>query len=144
MDQPLQISFLAVVVATVANFFFGFLWYTPLFGKAWARELKFDMSGTPKKGEMARGLIFSLIGNFLLAFVLAHNNAAWGFVPEMKDASSVSTIANSAIFTWLGFYLPVDLNRVSWERASWKLFGINTVYHLLSLVIAAAILTLMS
>jgi hypothetical protein len=144
MDQPLQISFVAVVVATIANFFFGFLWYTPLFGKVWARELKFDMSGTPKKGEMARGLIFSLIGNFLLAFVLAHNNAAWGFVPEMKDSSSVSTIATSAIFTWLGFFLPVDLNRVSWERASWKLFAINTVYHLLSLVIAAAILTFMS
>jgi hypothetical protein len=144
MDQPLQISFLAVVVATIANFFFGFLWYTPLFGKAWARELKFDMNGTPGKGEMVRGLIFSLIGNFLLAFVLAHNNAAWGFVPEMKGASPVGIIANSAIFTWLGFYLPVDLNRVSWERASWKLFGINTVYHLLSLVIAASILTFMS
>jgi hypothetical protein len=144
MDQPLQISFLAVVVATIANFFFGFLWYTPLFGKAWARELKFDMNGTPGKGEMARGLIFSLIGNFLLAFVLAHNNAAWGFVPEMKGTSPVGIIANSAIFTWLGFYLPVDLNRVSWERASWKLFGINTVYHFLSLVIAAAIVTFMS
>lgn len=144
MEQPLQISFMAVIVATIANFFFGFLWYTPLFGKAWAKELNFDMSRTPQKGEMARGLIFSLIGNFLLAFVLAHNNAAWGFVPEMKNASSASIIANSSIFTWLGFYLPVDLNRVSWERASWKLFFINTVYHLLSLVIAAAILTLVS
>jgi len=144
MEQPLHISYLAVIVATIANFFFGFLWYTPLFGKAWARELNFDTRGTPKKGEMARGLIFSLIGNFLLAFVLAHNNAAWGYVPEMKGASAGSIIANSAIFTWLGFYLPVDLNRVSWERASWKLFGINTVYHLLSLGIATTILTLMS
>ena len=144
MEQPLHISYVAVIVATIANFFFGFLWYTPLFGKAWARELNFNTSGTPKKGEMARGLIFSLIGNFLLAFVLAHDNAAWGFVPEMKGASTGSIIANSAIFTWLGFYLPVDLNRVSWERASWKLFGINTTYHLLSLVIAATILTLMS
>ncbi|MGC3943578.1 MAG: DUF1761 domain-containing protein [Chryseolinea sp.] len=84
MEQPLHISYMAVIVATIANFFFGFLWYTPLFGKAWAKELNFDTSGTPRKGEMARGLIFSLIGNFLLAFVLAHNNAAWGFVPEMK------------------------------------------------------------
>lgn len=144
MEQSLQISITAVLVATIVNFFFGFLWYTPLFGSAWARELKFDRTVAPGKGEMARGLIFSLIGNFLLAFVLAHNNAAWAFVPEMKGASAGSIIANSAIFTWLGFYLPVDLNRVSWERASWKLFGINTVYHLLSLVIAATILTLMS
>lgn len=144
MEQSLQISITAVLVATIVNFFFGFLWYTPLFGNAWARELKFDRTVPPGKGEMVRGLIFSLIGNFLLAFVLAHNNAAWAFVPEMKGTSAGSIIANSAIFTWLGFYLPVDLNRVSWERASWKLFGINTVYHLLSLVIAATILTLMS
>jgi len=144
MEQSLHISLAAVIVATIANFFFGFLWYTPLFGKAWANELKFDRTTPPQKGEMVRGLIFSLIGNFLLAFVLAHNNAAWGFVPDMKGASPASIIANSAIFTWLGFYLPVDLNRISWERASWKLFGINTVYHLLSLVIAATILTIMS
>ena len=141
--EPLQISITAVLVATIANFIFGFLWYTPLFGKAWARELKVDTTLKPRPGELARGLIFGLIGNFLLAFVLAHNNAAWGFVPEMKLASKGAIIANSAIFTWLGFYLPVDLNRVSWERASWRLFAINTVYHLLSLVIAATILTLM-
>ena len=144
MEQHLHVSVIAVLVATIANFFFGFLWYTPLFGKAWAKELKFDTTVPPQKGEMIRGLVFSLIGNFLLAFVLAHNNAAWGFVPEMQNAPAISIIANSAIFTWLGFYLPVDLNRVSWERASWKLFGINTVYHLLSLFIASTILTVMS
>lgn len=144
MDQSIHISFVAVVIATIANFIFGFLWYTPLFGKAWAKELNMNVNGTPAKGEIARGLVFSLLGNFLLAFVLAHNNAAWGFVPEMKGAPATSVIGNSAFFTWLGFYLPVDLNRVSWERASWKLFAINTVYHFLSLVIAAAILTLMA
>lgn len=143
MEQPLQISIGAVAVATIANFFFGFLWYTPLFGKVWAHELKVDTSIEPRKCEMVRGLLFSVLGNFLLAFVLAHNNAAWSYVPGMKDASTFSIIANSSLFTWLGFYLPVDLNRVSWERASWKLFGINTVYHLLSLVIAVTILALM-
>lgn len=144
MEEQLQVNMGAVAVATIANFFFGFLWYTPLFGKVWARELKVDTTVKPRKGEMARGLLFSFAGNFLLAYVLGHNNAAWSYVPEMKNASPFSVIASSSVFTWLGFYLPVDLNRVSWERASWKLFGINTVYHLLCLVIAATILTLMS
>ena len=35
----------AVLIAVVANFILGFLWYTPLFGKAWAKEMGFDMSG---------------------------------------------------------------------------------------------------
>jgi hypothetical protein len=50
---------------------------------------------------------------------------------------------SSSIFTWLGFYLPTDLGSVAWERKSWKLFAINTGYHLLMLVIAATILTYM-
>jgi len=57
--------------------------------------------------------------------------------------SPVGSILNASLFTWLGFYLPVDLNAVAWEKKSWKLFAINTSYHLLMLVIAATILTLM-
>jgi hypothetical protein len=50
---------------------------------------------------------------------------------------------SAAFFTWLGFYLPVDLNRVAWEMKSWKLFFINTGYHLVALVVAAFILVMM-
>lgn len=144
MEEDININYTAIIVATIANFIFGFLWYTPLFGKAWARELKFDTSIKPKASVMMRGMIFGIIGNFFLAFVLAHNNAAWSYVPGMKGIAASTIVANSAIFTWLGFFLPVDLSRVAWEGASWRLFGINTAYHLLSLVIAATILTLMS
>jgi Protein of unknown function (DUF1761) len=55
----------------------------------------------------------------------------------------MASIAQAAIFTWLGFYLPIDLNTVAWEKKSLKLLAINTSYHLLSLVVAAAILTYM-
>jgi hypothetical protein len=141
--ETIQINFTAVLVAVVANFFLGFLWYTPLFGKAWAKEVGIDFSSKPAKGELARGMITMVIGNFLMAFVFAHNMAAWGFVPEMMGASAISTILNSAIFTWLGFYLPVDISVVAWERKSWKLFAINTSYHLMMLLVAATILTYM-
>ncbi len=139
----LEINYLAVVVATVANFFFGFLWYTPLFGKAWAKELGITVTGPPPAGALAKGMIMNVIGNFLMAYVFAHNNAAWGFVPGMSEASNLDIILSSGIFTWLGFYMPVDLNRVAWEQKSWKLFFINTTYHLGSTLIAATILTLM-
>ena len=92
---------------------------------------------------MARGMIMNVIGNFLLAYVFAHNIAAWSFVPDMENTSAASTIVSSAIFTWLGFFVPVDLNAVAWERKSWKLFSINAGYHLASLFVAATILTLM-
>jgi len=137
------INYTAVVVATIANFFFGFLWYTPLFGKAWAKELGIVVTGKPPAGALAKGLIMNVIGNFLMAYVYAHNQAAWTFVPGMAEMSSSGIILSSAIFTWLGFYLPTDLNTVAWENKSWKFFAINAGYHLGMVLIAATILTIM-
>lgn len=141
--EELHINFVAILVAVVANFFLGFLWYTPLFGKAWARELGLDTSKKPTSGQMAKGMIIMVIGNFFLAFVLAHNIAAWTYVPGTAEMSKFSNIMSAAGFTWLGFYLPVDLGVVAWESKSWKLFGINTSYHFFMLLVAASILTLM-
>jgi hypothetical protein len=141
--EELNINIVAILVAVVANFIFGFIWYTPLFGRAWGKEMGYDSNVKPPASELAKGMIFMLIGNFLMAWVFAHNMAAWSFVPGANQMSPVATILNSAIFTWLGFYLPVDLGAVAWERKSWKLFAINTGYHLLMLVIAATILTYM-
>ena len=88
-------------------------------------------------------MIFMVIGNFFLAYVLAHNIAAWSYVPGATEMSTVSNIMSSTIFTWLGFYLPVDIGVVTWEKKSWKLFGINTGYHFMMLLVASVILTLM-
>ena len=139
--MEMHINMIAVLVAVVANFILGFIWYTPLFGKAWAKENGFDTSIKPKPGEMAKGMIFMVIGNFLMAFVFAHNIMAWSYVPGSTEMSMVSKVMSSTIFTWLGFYVPVDLSAVAWERKSWKLFGINTGYHFMMLLVAAVILT---
>jgi hypothetical protein len=140
--MELQINYAAILVAVVVNFFIGFIWYTPLFGKAWAKEMGFDTSVKPASGQLAKGLIIMVIGNFLMAYVFAHNIAAWTFVPGTDEMGATGTILNSAIFTWLGFFVPLDLNRIAWEQKSWKLFAINSGYHLLILLVAATILTL--
>jgi len=136
----MNINFMAILVAVVANFVLGFLWYTPLFGKAWAKEMKMDTSRKPTSGELAKGMTFMVIGNFFMAFAFSHNIAAWSYVPGINEMSTMSNILNAAGFTWLGFYFPVDLGTVAWEGKSWKLFGINTVYHFLTLLVAAVII----
>lgn len=141
--EELSINYIAILVAVVANFFLGFVWYTPLFGKAWAKEMGFDTTIKPSGGQMAKGMIFMVIGNFLMAYVFAHNIAAWSFVPGIDELGDIGNIMNSAIFTWLGFYLPVDIGVVTWEQKSWKLFWINTGYHLVMLLVAATILVYM-
>jgi len=82
-----------------------------------------------------------IIGNFLFAWVLAHNIAAWGFVPGAAQMGLLSSALCAAIFTWLGFYLPGQLGATVWEKNSWKLFAINTGYSLASLLVVALILT---
>lgn len=143
--EELHINIVAIMIAVVANFVFGFLWYTPLFGKAWAKEMGIDLSTGPKPtaAEMGKGLTLMIIGCFLMAYVFASNMGAWSYVPGTQEMSKPVTILNASFFTWLGFYLPVDLNRVAWEKASMKLFAINTGYHFLSLLIAAIILVYM-
>lgn len=143
MEGSIQINFVAIAVAVVANFILGFLWYTPLFGKRWGKEMGYDMNNKPKTSDFIKGMLFMVIGNFLLAFVLSHNMAAWSFVPETKTMTPMANVMSASIFTWLGFYFPGDLGSVAWERKSWTLFFINTGYHLASLFVVASILTFM-
>lgn len=139
----MAINFVAIAVCVVANFLLGFLWYTPLFGKAWAKEMGFSTDKQPEKKDFIKGILFNILGNFLLAWVYASNMGAWTFVPGMQEMSPTLIIANSAFFTWLGFYVPGYLSQLSWEGKSIKLIAINAGYHLLSLVFASIILTLM-
>lgn len=141
-----HLNYGAIAIAVVANFIFGFLWYTPLFGKAWAKELGFDTSVKPPASALIKGMVIMIIGNFLMAFVFSHNIKAWDPLSWGQEASAVPDAMNAtmaAIFTWLGFYLPSDLNTVAWENRSWKLFFINTGYHFFSVLIAAMILVFM-
>lgn len=144
MDD-LNISMLAIGIAVVANFIFGFLWYTPLFGKVWAKEMGFNPNPSVEEkkammGLMVKGMMVMVIGNFFLAYVLSHNIAAWDYVPGMNQMSKTGQALNAALFTWLGFFLPTDVGTIFWEKRSFKLFLINTGNHLASLVLVSFII----
>ena len=138
--MDISINYLAVGIAVVANFVLGWLWYGPIFGKPWAAEMGMDINQKPETGVMARGMIFMVIGNFLMAYVLAHNIFAWSLVPGMEENSSVMTAIMTALFTWLGFYVPTHLGATVWENKSWKLTAINLSYHFVTLFVAAIII----
>lgn len=143
--ENIHINMVAILIAVVANFVLGFIWYTPLFGKVWGKEMGFDMTQKPPSGALIKGMVIMIIGNFLMAWVLSHNMAAWSIVAASgtMPTTPMSMGISAAIFTWLGFFLPVDLNTIAWEMKSWKLFFINTGYHLVSLLVVAVILAIM-
>jgi hypothetical protein len=139
--MELKINIIAILVAVVVNFVLGFIWYTPLFGKLWGKEMGYDPNMKPDSKVLVKGMLFMIIGNFLFAWVFAHNIAAWQFVPEVKEMGTMANITSSVIFTWLGFYFPGQLGSTVWERKSWTLFAINSGYNLLSLLVVAIILS---
>lgn len=135
----------AIGVSVLSAMVIGFLWYGPLFGKAWAKEANIDISQKPPGKEIARSMGLMLIGAFLIAYCLAHNIEAWrivmgsfaasGKMPGMDSSKiSLALALNSAGWTTIGYIVPIVLNQVAFEKKSWKLFFINTGYYLVTLL----------
>jgi hypothetical protein len=139
--MPLHVNIIAVLVAVVINFILGFLWYAALFAKAWTKEMGYDANMRPDRKAIMKGMVLMVIGNFLFAWVLAFYLAGWQYIPGANKMTPFVMGINSAISVWIGFFAPVHLSRVVWEKHSWKLFFINSGYHLAATAIIALILS---
>lgn len=143
MLPVIHLNWLAIAVSVVVSFLVGGLWYGPLFGRAWKKEMGVPPDAKPAPGEMGRSLALNVFGTFLMAFVLAH--AVLGWRPSAWNAGADAAPAVygffAGFFAWIGFVVPVLLNGVSFERKSWKLFGINAAFQFVSLQIIGMILT---
>ena len=142
--MPLHINIIAILVAMVANFIIQMVWYTALFSKSWSKEMGYDPNMRPDKKAMFKGIVLSFVGSFLFAWVLAFYLAGWKFIPGANELTPVMTGINSAISVCMGFFIPVQLSRVVWEKHSWKLFFINVGYHIVAAVVVAIILSTMT
>ncbi len=127
---------MAIIVAVVVGFVIGFLWHGPLFGKAWAREMGMNTSG--EKPDMMKPMLMNIVGLFLVAYVLYHGLVMGN---AFFNTSGASAGMMGAFWYWLGFFVPVFINTVAWEKRSWKLFFINTGYWLVTLLAMSATLS---
>lgn len=140
----IQINVIAVAVAAVASFLLGFAWYAAIFAKPWMKEMGYDPAMRPDGKTMARGIALLLLGSFLFAWVLAFYLAGWKFIPGSAGTPPAFFALNSALSVWIGFFLPIHLSRMVWERHSLKLFAINSGYNLISAILVGMILALWS
>jgi hypothetical protein len=139
----IQTNYLALLIATVAGFFLSFVWYTPLFGKAWAKEMGFDPNEKPPAAAMIRSLLLTVAGVFLIVFVLSSNIAAWtpsSWGSAVTPLPKYSQAFQAAFFTWIGYFVSNLLMGVAWEKRSWKLFAIDAGYYLALLLVVAFII----
>lgn len=81
-----DIEWIGVVVATLALFLLGFLWYGPIFGKVWSKATGIPMNQefSGMAGLMIATLVYLFVFNvgiaYLVPFDSVEHAAVWGFI----------------------------------------------------------------
>lgn len=123
---------LNILVGGAVLFVFGAVWFMGLFGKTWARLNGFDTSGKMSMSNMAKPIAI----NFLMQ-VLA-SMATYYLFPQVL-ALSFSGFWFTMFVIWAGFSLPIYMNQYLWERKSFNLVLLNSVYGVIATAIISAI-----
>ena len=124
--QHFHINYLALLVATLAKFFFGWLWYSPLlFGKSWMALT--NCNPEQMKSRLPKIIPADLITTFILAFVLVH-------AVHYAGATGAAQGAAVGFFNWLGFIGAVSFATALYEKRPFRLFLINNGFQLISLL----------
>ena len=130
-----NINYIAVLVAAIASFAFGALWYgNALFGKSWQKELGFTDEYL-KEGNM--GKIFG--SSFLLMLLMSFG---MGMLVQGHYTEEVNWLGGlyhglyvGALFVATGYGI-----NMLYQRKTLKLWAIDSGYQVIILAIMGAIL----
>ncbi len=129
-----DINYLAVLVSGILSMIVGSLWYGPLFGKAWMKEEGFTEADLTKDFNPAKTYGLAFVGALVAIYVLAR---VMGYI----GAATIVEGLRTAFLCWLGFVAATKMTNYLFERKTVKLFLINSIYHLVNLLIASVILS---
>lgn len=102
----MQINFLAIFVATTAQFVIGAVWYMPLFGKIWGQIHGFDALSKEEQMKAQKKMMPLLAIQFIMGLVSVYAlSALLTVLPEM-------VWYQITLWVWAGFMLPVQVSAV--------------------------------
>lgn len=136
-----EVNYLAVLIAALANFFFGALWYSPiLFGNVWSK-LNFgdvDMEEVKKKVNMGYTMGMAFVTTFITAFALS--------VPivilEVMHFE-LPLILLFTLFITAGFMVVNMYKHALFELKSFKLILINGSHDIIVMILMTIIIVMM-
>ncbi|WP_415060531.1 DUF1761 domain-containing protein [Flavobacterium sp.] len=153
-------NFYAILVAAISTLLVGFVWYGPLFGKAWMAETGFTEEEL-KKGSMVKifGLtfVFSLFLAMIMQVLCIHQFGPLGLIggPDFIETAKPSyaafmadygnafrTYKHGALHGFMsGLFLALPLVAINglFERKSWKYIFIHAGYWTVVMTIMGAI-----
>lgn len=134
------INYLAVLVSAIIIFALGGLWYSPaLFAKRWV-ALQNKTEEQMRAEAAAANMPLLYLTAFICAFI-----QAWVLAQVLGHMSQVAEIgvAHAAIFSallWVGFAGSTSFASALFSGVPRQLWAINSLYNLVSFVIAGIIL----
>jgi hypothetical protein len=161
----METNFLMLFLAALVPMIVGFVWYGPLFGNAWMKEMNFtkeSLEGQNMFKVLILSYIFSLLIAFFLQFIVIHQNGVFqtllnepGFNEQTGDAFTYfqdfltnygdrfRTFRHGAIhgvMSGVVFVLPVLSIIAMFEKKSAKYVAINAGYWIVTLAIMGGII----
>jgi hypothetical protein len=131
-----NISWLAIVLATLAAMVIGWVWYGPIYGKQWM-----NLAGLKKKDlekDSWRPIYITVVLSILQAFILSHFVIyASYFYP---DINSVVMGLITGFWAWVGFSLITTATNVMFYRRSNEEIKIGAGNTLVTLLVMGAII----
>jgi hypothetical protein len=130
-----HLHLLAILMSTMALWILGAIWYSPvLFAKPWMKLLGIEKDG-PNKKNIVPGMLASFVGDFILAFMLAH------FV-TWSSSTTFGSGALIGLIVWIGFFAAPNLPQGIYENRPFKLFAINNGYWLVGLPLVGGLIAM--
>ena len=128
----MRTNYPAVVVAAIAYWVLGGVWYGLLFNKPW-------MALEHMTIEQAKSVspVVPYIVSFLLQLLIAYSLAQ---LCIWRNANTIGRGASVGVLVWIGFVGPIALMTYMFEMRPKALFAINEFYPLAGLVLMGAIL----
>jgi hypothetical protein len=103
----MSINYLAVFIATIAQFIIGAIWYMPLFGKLWGKIHGMESLTPEQQSMMQKGMWPLLVVQFITTLVTTIVLAI--FITDLPALWSVYALAG---FLWIGFVVPTQVGAV--------------------------------
>lgn len=127
--MDIGINYLAVLVAALAAYAVGAVWYSPAgFGKQWRKMMHLSVEDMQKMPlTAAQAMMLGFLFTLLLSYVFAHFAALVG----VKDVASALTLG---FWSWLGFGATTLAHSWLYEGKSLKLFLFNSAHLLVALL----------
>lgn len=129
-------NFLAILLAAIASFLFGWLWYGSL-SKQWiAAQGKTEADITNEGRPLPMLLVISFVTALVMAYVLAT-------IIAMSADRTIATALWIASMIWIGFIATTMISNHGYQNAKWSLTAIDSGHWLGVLLLQGLILSWM-